>query len=103
MSLERLDRLEACNTALIGALDADDVAAIEVAAAELLNAVQAVKAHAPGWRDVPGARERARSLFEQTEAARIRVNFLTDRNRRRLAAVQALRGEAPAIYGRTGA
>lgn len=102
MSLASLDRLEICQETLIQALDANDVEAVEGAVANLHDAVNEVKA-AGGWRDQTAVRVRARRVLALIEAARIRVNFLTDQNRQRIEQLAALRGHIQAgAYGRDG-
>lgn len=95
MNLASLDRLTASHEALIRALDGDDLGAIEGASRDLAAAVAEVKAEGL----LPGAatRERLTSLAALAHAAQIRVNFLTDKIRRRIDAVAALRGAEPAM------
>ena len=103
MSLATLDRLELCQETLISALDANDVEAVESAVANLHDAVNEVKA-AGGWRDIDTVRTRARRVLALIEAARIRVNFLTDQNRQRIEGLTALRGHVGGgAYRRDGA
>lgn len=103
MSLAALDRLEICQERLIDALDANDVEAVEGAVANLHDAVNEVKA-AGGWRDLEPVRARAARVLALIEAARIRVNFLTDQNRQRIETLAALRGQAGGgAYRRDGA
>ena len=97
-----LSRLEACHVALIAALDIYDVIAIEVAVYSLGKALVAVSG-AGAWRDRPEILNLVQRICELSEAARIRVNFLTDLNLRRIEALAAARGQtAPAPYGRDG-
>lgn len=101
MSAPALERLEASADALVGALDGPDPEAVLAAAADFRAAVATLRGLAaadpdPAWQ-IP--LRRAAGL---AGAAQMRVNFLTDANRRRLAAVAALRGDAPALYGRQG-
>ncbi len=103
MSRATLDRLIATEATLIEALDGDDAAALEAVTAAFAEALQAVKATA-AWSDQPDILERIRHALALTEAARTRVYYLADRNRRRLellaGAVGAERG-TPA-YGPDG-
>ena len=97
-----LNQLEACHVALIAALDSDDVKAIELATNALGNALDAVSATG-AWRDLPEILDLIQRICDLSEAARIRVNFLTDLNLRRIEALAAARGQtAPAPYGRDG-
>lgn len=93
-----LTRLEALSRALIAALDGQDVVAIEAAVADFRGAVEEVRA-AGGWRDNPEIIDQVASIFALTDAARVRVNFLTDMNRQRLDALNAARG-LTATYAR---
>lgn len=78
-----LDRLVAAETNLIEALDGHDVAALETATATLAGAVNDVKSLASSSIAL-GLLEQVRHALALAEAARARVNYLTDRNRRRL-------------------
>ena len=102
MTLAALDRLEACHEQLIGALDGHDLEAVEAGVARLRDAVAEVRA-AGGWHDNPEIRQRAERVARLVEAARVRVNFLTDLNRGRIEALESVRGRAGAMrYGRSG-
>lgn len=102
MTADPLERLEAAHEALIEALDGDDVAAIELRIDLLRGAIDAVRAQG-GWRDADQLKERARRIAQLGEAARVRVNFLTDLTRQRLQILGAVRGEmACAAYGPAG-
>ena len=97
-----LDRLRTCNVALIAALDSDDVEPLEQAINDYGRALDAVRA-AGSWREEPGLIDLALSVITLTEAARIRVNFLTDMNQRRIDALAQARGHLVAApYGRDG-
>lgn len=97
-----LTRLEACHVELIGALDRDDVAAIEAAIGEFGNALEAVRASG-AWRQRPEVLDLVQRICNLSEAARIRVNFLTDLNQRRIDALAVARGRPVAApYGRDG-
>jgi hypothetical protein len=95
MSLASLDRLTTAHEALIRALDGNDLAAIEAASRHLADAVTEVRGE--DFRPGTEARERLTSLAALAHAAQIRVNFLTDKIRRRIDAVAALRGAEPAM------
>jgi len=102
MSVGALDRLEEAHKDLIGALDANDVESIERRVEELRTAISAVRAMG-GWRETPELKDRAKRISKLGEAARIRVNFLTDMTRQRLQILAAARGEAAVgTYSPTG-
>ncbi|MDP8913904.1 MAG: hypothetical protein M3N39_10060 [Pseudomonadota bacterium] len=102
MSLNALERLEEAHEELIGALDANDVESIELRVEELRSAISAVRAMG-GWRDSPELKNRAKRISQLGEAARIRVNFLTDMTRQRLQMVAAARGEVSgSLYSPAG-
>jgi hypothetical protein len=92
MSVTALDRLEEAHRDLIGALDAQDVESIERRVEELRTAISAVRAMG-GWRETPELKDRTRRISQLGEAARVRVNFLTDMTRQRLQMLAAARGE----------
>jgi hypothetical protein len=102
MSAAPLHRLEACHHALIDALDAQDIEALEGAIDAFRAALEAV--HAEGaWREQPGILDCIGRIHRLSEAARIRVNFLTDLNQQRIDTLAAARGrENVVVYGRTG-
>lgn len=100
MSVDTLGRLETAHENLIAALDANDVDQIENRVDALRSAISDVRAQG-GWRDLPELKSRARRIASLGEAARIRVNFLTDLNNQRLQLLSAARGEAlGAAYAR---
>jgi hypothetical protein len=82
-----LSQIASSQEALIGALDANDLAALEAAVASLESAVGELRR--PGQHLLGEALSQA---LARNQAARVRVNFLTDSNRRRLHAMAALRG-----------
>ncbi len=92
MNLDALGRLEAAHQDLIGALDANDVDAIEARVEHLRSAVAAVRALG-AWRDTPDLKTRARRIAQLGEAARVRVAVLADGNRQRLSLLAAARGD----------
>jgi hypothetical protein len=83
MTRATLDRLLAVESQLVQALDGEDIAALETVTLDFAEALKDVKATA-AWSDEPDILERIRHALALTEAARSRVNYLTDRNRRRL-------------------
>jgi hypothetical protein len=98
MSLDSLGRLQAAHENLISALDGQDVEAIEAGVETLRLAIADVRG-AGGWRETPGLKDRARHIAQLGEAARVRVNFLTDLTRQRLELLAAARG-ASSVYER---
>jgi hypothetical protein len=97
MSLASLDRLTACHEALIRALDGNDLGALDEASRSLAGAVAAARAEGD-WPTGPDLKERLLNLAALAHVAQIRVNFLTDKIRRRIDAVAALRGEPAMTY-----
>lgn len=95
MSVNALERLEEAHEELIGALDANDVDSIEARVDALRTAIGAVRAMG-GWRETPELKDRAKRISQLGEAARIRVNFLTDMTRQRLQMLSAARGDVSA-------
>ena len=97
-----LQRLKDCHVALIAALDAQDIDAIEGAVVAFRDVVEEVRA-AGGWRDNAEVVDQVAAIFALSEAARIRVNFLTDITQQRLETLAAVRGRAiGAAYRRDG-
>lgn len=85
--------------ALIDALDANDPAAIEAAAALLDTALGELR-RIGSPAELGDALPMAMAL---NQAARVRVNFLTDNNRRQLNAMAAIRGLAAGFTYRPSA
>jgi hypothetical protein len=81
MSATALETLRASHDRLVEALAGTDPAAIEAASAELAAAVDAIRA-APPAADAE-QKAGASGLLALLQGAQIRVNFLTDRLRRR--------------------
>jgi hypothetical protein len=97
-----LQQLNDAQTALIAALDAHDVDAIDAANAAVAVAVEEVRV-VGGWRERAGLRDDLIHILKGAEAARGRVNALTDRNRRDLDKLISLTGAPRATaYGRSG-
>jgi hypothetical protein len=86
-----LDRLLTAETTLIEALDGHDAAALESATLALADAVKDVRMLAPSSNTL-GLLEQVRHALALAESARARVNYLTDRNRRRLELLSAAVG-----------
>ncbi|PSJ39664.1 hypothetical protein [Allosphingosinicella deserti] len=93
MSLHALGRLEAAHERLIRALDHEDVAMLERRVEDLRSAIDDVRSHG-AWRDEGEVRERAERITRLADAARIRVNFLTDITRQRLQRIGDVRGQS---------
>jgi hypothetical protein len=97
-----LQRLEACHHMLIDALDSQDIDALEGSINEFRDALDEVRAQG-AWREDTSVLDSVARIYALTEAARIRVNFLTDLNQQRLEALAAARGQhSGAVYGRIG-
>ena len=92
MSFQALDRLQTAHEDFIQALDANDVEAIEQRLEQLRSAITTVRSTG-GWRDCPQLKERAKLIAQLGEAARIRVNFLTDLTAQRLQMLATARGQ----------
>lgn len=102
MSLQLLDKLASAHEALIVALDAGDIAAIEAATQALAEAVDAARA-IDGVARTPALAERLSSLSVLAQAAQGRVNFLTDDVRRRVGVLSTLAGREPDLTYRAAA
>jgi chromosome segregation ATPase len=97
-----LKAVDTAQAALIAALDAHDLDQIEHATTELAETVQALKA-AGAWRARADLRTDLIRLLKQADAARGRINALSDMNRRRLDRLVALTGQPRTLaYGRSG-
>ena len=95
-------RLEACHHALIDALDAQDVDALEESIDAFRAALDDVRAEG-AWREQPNVIDVVSRIHALSESARVRVNFLTDLNQQRLDALAAARGrDNVVVYGRSG-
>ncbi len=89
MGSSDVEAVIAAQAALIAALDGGDVAMIERATAALSETLDAVRGKG-GVHDV--GRHRVDHALAQSEAARMRVNFMADRTRQRLDRLAARRG-----------
>lgn len=103
MSLNALERLIAAESSLIEALDGSDPAAIEATIAEFRDTLDEIKATG-AWHPTPETIAKLTRALSLADAARARVNFLTDRAHRRLDLLAAAAGadRAPPAYGRDG-
>jgi hypothetical protein len=86
-----LDNLIACHTALIAALDARDAGAIEHASMQLALAVTYAQSY-DAWRESAEARAKIEHGLKQSNAARTRVNYLSEWTRQRIDRLNELRG-----------
>ncbi len=97
-----IDALIASERALIAALDADDVAAIERTTTDYANVLRHVQGAGAGWA-APELRARIVEALRLADAARARVNLLVDRTRQRLTLLSRAAGREPGIgYRRDG-
>lgn len=95
-----LERIERCQTELLGVLDSGDIRAIEAGIAALRDALEEAPAD---WSRTPDTERMARRVATLAQSAQIRVNFLTDMIRRRLERLSVARGRGPcATYGAAG-
>ncbi|MEY2927719.1 MAG: hypothetical protein RL367_2196 [Pseudomonadota bacterium] len=98
MTMHGVDHLIDCQAALIAALDARDATRIEAATVALATAIQLVKAQ-DVWRSATGGREKLDHAIRQSDAARMRVNYLANTTRQRIDQLGQLRsGNAPTTY-----
>lgn len=97
-----ISQLIACQDALLAALDARDVDAIQTASEALAKAVQGAKAK-DVWHDGPELKAGIDHALRQNDAARMRVNIMSEWTQRRAAQLAEIRGQAPAhVYSRYG-
>jgi hypothetical protein len=95
-----VEAIIAAQAALIAALDAGDVAAVEATTATLSRLLAAARS---GGAAVAVRRDRIDHALKQATAARTRVNYLADRTRARLDRLSAAHGGRPATtYNATG-
>ncbi len=102
MSAMALSMLIQHQEALIAALDDQDIPAIESSTAAMRGALMDVAA-VGAWSDRAEIGARVAQAVRLAEAAKGRIHYLADRNRRQLDALATLTGAplAPA-YGRSG-
>ena len=102
MSIAALDTLIAREEALVAALDGQDVEQIESATEAMRIALIEVAAIG-SWHDRAELGARVVQAVRLAEAAKGRVHYLADRNRRRLDTLAMLTGGGlPPAYGRSG-
>ena len=95
MTAAVIDQVIAAQTALIAALDARDAEAIERATAALHQAIGAMRGQ-DVWRDGGDVRSRIGHALKQSDAARIRINTMSEWTRQRIDGIARLRGMEPA-------
>jgi hypothetical protein len=93
MSVGNLETIIACQNDLLLALDARDVASMESASAALQVAVNAAKS-TDTWQNHAEAKAKIDYALKQSDAARTRVNFLSDWTRQKIEKLAELRGVA---------
>jgi hypothetical protein len=91
MNSATLDRVISCQDALLAALDARDIGAIESASVALATALAEAR-NADSWRDSGTLRQKVDHASKQATAARIRVNCLSQWTRQRIDRLNGLRG-----------
>ena len=94
MTTALIEQLITAQSTLIAALDTRDAVAIEQATRTLGSTVAALRAQ-DAWRESGDVRERISLALKHTDAARIRVNYLSDWTRQRIDGIAQLRGGAP--------
>jgi hypothetical protein len=97
-----LDGLISAETALVGALDTGDIDAVEAAMSGFGAAVERMRASGP-WAPDPALRDRVQQALSLSEAARVRIRYLSDRNQQRIDLLAAAAGRfdhTPVTYAR---
>lgn len=82
MSEAILDRLTQTSEGLINALDTGTAAAVEQATLAFAQAIEEIRAIG-GWHESTEVLAKLKYAMQLADAARARVNYLTDLNRRR--------------------
>ena len=101
MSETPISKIVACQGVLIAALDMRDADAITAATAALADAIAGARAQ-DAWRDESGSKPSIDHALRQNDAARMRVNIMSEWTRSRAARLAELRGLAsPHVYGRS--
>lgn len=102
MILTVFDQLIASETTLIEALDGDDIAVLEAAMMDFHDTLDLLKTKG-AWHATPETVAQLSHALALAEAARVRVNYLTDRTRRRISLLAEAAGVARAsFYQRDG-
>ena len=102
MSHVAIDRLIGSSEALIAALDAQDIEAIEGALPAFGESVHTMKSSG-GWQRSPGLSARLAQAITLAEAARTRVRYLADRTQQQVDLLATAAGRfdcTPATYSR---
>ena len=95
MTTALIEQLITAQSTLIAALDTRDAVAIEQATQALGSSVAALRGQ-DAWRESGDMRERVSLALKQTDAARIRVNYLSDWTRQRIDGIAELCSGVPA-------
>ncbi len=98
-----VDRMIASSEALIAALDAHDIDAIEGTLPAFGESVRELRTSG-GWQQSPELSARLTKALGLADAARTRVRFLADSNRQQIDLLATATGRfdcTPATYGRT--
>ena len=102
MTAARNDAPITSSAALIAALDANDIEAIEAALPALRRSVETLKAPGgPSW--APGLRDQVQQALGVADSARARIRYLTDRTQQRIDMLATAAGRfdcTPATYTR---
>ena len=102
MSEAMLDQVIKCQASLLLAIDSRDAITIERASAELSHALSAVRAQSV-WKETANIKDQISYALKQPEAARMRVNYLSQWTRQRIDRLTELRGESSfSGYGKAG-
>ncbi|MBV9840474.1 MAG: hypothetical protein JOY99_02880 [Sphingomonadaceae bacterium] len=96
MSLALVETLIESEKALIAALDADDVGAIERETQAFRNALEQL-GPTNALADASALQPLAREALALADAARVRVAFLADATRRRIDMLATATGRGPAV------
>lgn len=103
MSEAAVNRMIATSEALIAALDAHDVEAIETTLPKFGESVRDLRSSG-GWQRSPELSARLAKAMALADAARTRVRYLADNNRQKLDMLATAAGRfdcTPATYGRS--
>lgn len=95
-----LEHVMVCQKRLIDALDARNAAAIEAATTELADALSALGTEGAVYGVEPQRLDQAR---RQAEAARVRVNILSEWTRQRIDRLAEIRTGSVSTYSKKGA
>ena len=100
MTVAALDTLRDAFAALRTALDGNDAAALDAAAAQVREATAQLRATG-AWRDDADVRARLSALMPIMDSARIHANMAQDHTRQRIEILAAHGGrQAPLTYSR---